>query len=172
MKASKLILFVLALAGVSCGSSPASPPSAVSVAGTWAGTQVLTSVSGGDCFAPTYAFYVGVPFPVFPFVIAQTSDNLAMNFTLVFSSNTCPFAGVATATGFTLAASNCATFSPSLCEGSRLPRDVSFVSATFSGTVSGNTASATQIETWNVYVSGTQTSVGPLTLTTRRNLTR
>ena len=98
-------------------------------------------------------------------------DNVAATFSPVFSEILCPYTGIATATGFTLAGANCVSFTPRRCEDGRV-RDVSFVSATLSGTVRGNAASATQVETWNIYVAGTQTSVGPLTLTTRFNLTR
>ena len=55
MKSSPLVLLTFALMGASCGSSPTSPAPPVAMGGEWSGTGIVTSVSGGDCFGPSYA---------------------------------------------------------------------------------------------------------------------
>ena len=175
MKPFKAIILALSLMGASCGSSPTSPPPIVSVSGTWSGIATLAGVSGGECVATGFASVVGSSIAVDPFPISQVGDNVTMRVPLIFSAADCAYSGIATAAGFNLAAANCGRYPSRRCveiPGDSPVRDISFVSATFSGTVTGNALSATAVETWNVYVAGTQTSVGPLTLTSRWNLTR
>jgi len=52
------------------------------------------------------------------------------------------------------------------------PTDLKLNGNTFAADVSGNYASGTAAETWNVYVAGTQTSVGVLILNASFTMTR
>jgi hypothetical protein len=174
---SRISDFILSvsLIGVSCGSGTTSPSAMESISGTWRGTATLIGASGGECQGSDFATAVGASLAVDPFPIAQTGDNITMRLPLIFSAADCAYSGIATATGFTLAAANCGTYPSRRCHefpGDGRLRDISFAAATFSGSVTGNILSATAVETWNVYVAGTQTSAGSLMLTTRFNLTR
>ena len=154
------------------------PPSVVSVAGTWSGSVTLTGATGGECVGPGFTEAVGSSARLDRLPISQTGDNVAFNLPLLFSSTDCAYTGTAMAGGVSLAAVNCGSFLSRRCEGySGIPgdnreRDVSFISATFSGPVVGNALTATAIEMWNITLPGTQTSVGVLTLTSKWNLTR
>ena len=174
----RIAVLLLSVLGDACGSSPASVTAVESIAGTWTGTATVVSVSGGECLAPAYLAVVGFPIGVNPFPISQTGDNVATKLTLLYPSTDCPYSGVATGPGFNLAAANCGTYLSRRCEvfsgipGDTRVRDISFVSATFAGSVAANAMTATAVETWSINAAGTQTNVGVLTLTSRFNLTR
>jgi hypothetical protein len=169
------LILSVSLIGVSCGSGPTSPSAMESISGTWSGTATLIGASGGECQGSDFANAVGASLTVDPFPIAQMGDNITMRLPLIFSAADCAYGGIATTTGFNLAAANCGRYPARRCHefpGDGRLRDISFATATFSGSVTGTRLSATAVETWNVYVGGTQTSVGSLMLTTRFNLTR
>jgi hypothetical protein len=176
-----VVVLTLTLAG--CGSN-STAPTPVSVAGTWAGTATIVNVTGGECFAPGFAPFIGTPGDLLPFLVSQTADTVASDMPLIlpllFGGRSCAFSGTVTGAGaLTLAAAaNCATVSPQRCagfsrvEGDTRIRDIRFVTATFSGSTTGNTMSANLVETWNLLDTDTQTSVGQLAVTSRWNLIR
>jgi hypothetical protein len=175
MNRMKGLVFLVSLIGAACGSSPTSPRATVSVGGTWSGTATLIAASGGECQGSDFAAAAGASFAVDPFSISQVGDNITMRLPLIFSAVDCGYSGSTTAAGFSLTAANCGIYPSRRCgefPGDGRVRDVSFATATFSGSITGDTMSATAVETWNVYVAGTQTSVGSLTITSRFNLRR
>ena len=178
-QSTRAIVLAASLASNSCGSSPTAPAAPTSVAGAWGGTATLTGVNGGECLSPIFSDAVGHPVGVNALAIQQTGVSVTMKLSPFFPTGAdCDYSGLITANAFNLVAANCGTYRSRRCEPfSGIPadqrvRDVSFVSASFSGNVSGNALSATAIETWNVYLEGTQTNVGVLTVTSRFNLSR
>jgi len=169
------LLVLTVIVSLSCGSTPATTPSpaTVSLAGTWSGTATLTAATGGECFNTEWAEFVGFPFGLFPFEIAQTANNVrTSNLPVLGTSNVCDYSGTITGDSFALRASNCTGRMNQVCRDGRNVRDLVFVSATLTGQVTGSVATANGAETWNVIVTGTSTTVGMLTLTSRYAISR
>lgn len=141
------------------------------MAGTWSGTVTVNNVTGGECMRVGFPEVVGIPFQLFPITFSQTGSDLSASIPALFSGNSCTYAGTVTDNTFFLSSANCRTLSPRTCIDGPL-RDVTFVNATISGRVSGNVIVATAVESWNVFLPGTPTSVGVLTLTSTFNLAR
>src|SRR2546428_562148 len=127
VRVSTACLLVTLTLGASCSSNPARP-SAVTVAGTWSGTLVLTSASGGECIGEGVPGLVGVSSP-FMFTVAQADHRLTM-------PGSCPYAGSVDGATFTLTAdpTNCPIERNVIC-GTGAERDLRIVSSTLSGTV-------------------------------------
>jgi hypothetical protein len=170
-----VVVLTLTLAG--CGSN-STAPTPVSVAGTWGGTITVVSVTGGECFAPAFAPYIGLSADLFPFPISQTADAVTTDIPLLFGGRNCAFSGTVHGGALTLMGTNCFVFSPQRCGGSSevvgdtRVRDIRFVTGMFAGSTTGNTVSATLVETYSLFDTDTQTNVGQLAVTSRWNLIR
>src|SRR5712692_7239874 len=161
LRVMRLVSVGLAIASATCGSGPAAP-SVLQVGGTWTGTATLTKAVGGECFEPTYAFFVGYEPAPMTFSISQNSSNLSS------STQGCTLTGTAGLSTFLLTAtqSTCPEIQRNqLCPDNLTRRDIALVEQTISGSVTGNTMSVTIVEQDNVFAAGTATLVGTLSTT-------
>jgi hypothetical protein len=161
-----------------CGSSDASPsaapaaPTPPQVAGVWQGTLRLIGASGGDCVGPLYQGVIGTAQPM---AVSVTQSGVSLSGTATFSASgvSCNLTGSVGSNGaFTWTGNGCsvAAFSVRCVNG--LVRDVYPVTASGSGSFMGNSVSGSWGETYNVDITGTQTSVAVLTLNATFALTR
>ena len=94
-----------------------------------------------------------------------------------FPGNQCTWTGTAGSTSVSLnaVAVNCATnltLDRASCPDNRaLLRDIHLVTGALTATVSGNTATGTEVDTYSVLVSGTQTVVGTLIVNSNISMT-
>jgi hypothetical protein len=165
------LLFLISTTACGTSSSPstasAAPP--VQVGGTWNIATTLTTTSGGECTAPIFQSIVGFDLHG---SITFTQRGSALTAT-TSSSKQCPFTGTASQTGMSLSATSCEAGDVLglRCANGAL-RDIRFISSTLTMTVTGNTAQGTEVDTYNIVVSGTQTSVGTVTNTETIYITR
>ena len=177
------LVVAVAMVGATCGgggdSSPTTPtpttppaPTYVNAAGLWTGTDRLTSVIGGECVGSIYTAAIGTTTPI----TMQVTQNGSAVTAVVTGTTT----GVYTNYSGTAGSSSIAlswTFSSAgiitgvRCSNGQL-RDLKVNDSTINANISGNSASGTSAATSNVYVSGTQTSVGVLVLTASYSMTR
>ncbi len=173
----RLTMFVLAVSCVSAcaGDSPSGPSlsQAAQVAGLWRGTATTTSISGGECFASVFQGFVGGSGPI-SMTLTQNGANVTATVPGADNSSNYTYAGTVGASSLTLSSTAC-----SACDaiGAQCPtggalRDVKIQSSNITATVNGNTLSGTEVETYNVLVAGTTSSLGTLTITDTFSLTR
>ena len=167
------VLALIAIAALSsCGDS--SPTLAfpggvkiADVAGVWSYTSRLASITGGECFGPLLQSTIGS---------ADTGTisitQLGVNLTAMARSNSdgssCEYTGTASESSIALVWRSCGAanvFPISCTDGAQreLILRTNTISASVSGTVGLSTASGTQVEKYDVVVSGIGTGVGTLT---------
>ena len=166
------IVIVVSICLNSCGQrTTPSEPTPISIAGTWNGTVTLTSVTDAECFAQNFTNLIGVPVTMFPVQITQSLSRVSTTMPVLFTSFSCDYSGTLADNNLTLNAESCRSLSSFLCRDGR-PRDVQFVDASINGTGTDRSLTATATEVWNVFVAGTSTNVGQMTLTSRLALSR
>ena len=174
------VLAALSLVALNCGgdsTSPTSPtapstPTIAQVGGVWTGTATLTNVTGGECVGTVFQLLVGTS-DALTAAVTQTGSTLTATVTSQSSGTSCSYSGTAGTTTMTLNLTTCqvSTIVGIQCDGGFV-RDIELFAGSITGTVSGNTASGTQAETWNVFVGGTGIGVGPLTLNSTFTMAR
>ena len=165
---NKLGLAMLLVATASCGDDSPTAPSTVQVGGVWRGTERITAVSGGECFG-TFQSMIAAGFPVREFPtsmsITQNGANLDVTATSEEGGNA-TYSGSAGQSTVVLTWVSCAACN---LVGATCPngaqRDVIKQSGSVNASVAGRSMSGTEGEIYNVFVAGTQTSVGTLSLT-------
>jgi hypothetical protein len=170
----RLAMLVLALSCVSAcaGNSPAGPSlgQAAQVGGSWSGTATTASVSGGECFAGLLQTAVGGSGPI---VMTLTQNGSSVSATIGGgdSATTYTYAGSVGSSALTLSGtcSGCDGVGVQCPTGAL--RDLKLQSSNLTATVNGNTMSGSEVETYNVLVSGTTTSVGAISITDTFSLT-
>ena len=173
-----LFVVIASLLLPACGSdSPATataptPPSIAQVAGVWAVTSTLTSVTGGECVGTILQSTIGSG-DTGTMSISQTGASLSATGRSSSTGLSCTYDGMSGAATMALSWSFCdaAVLTGIRCANGAL-RDMRLQAKSVTATVAGNRATGTGAETWNVVVAGTQTGVGPLVSTSTFVATR
>lgn len=170
----RLILGALALASVACGSdSPTAPTPPAQLAGVWRGTLTETSVTGGECLGPLFLAGVGASAPV-SVAFTQSGGNVSAIATLTNTGGNYTYTGSVGQSALTMNGSTCSICNVvgAACPGSTARRDLKIQTFALNGTVTGNTLTGTDSETYNVVPAGGTTPVGALTFNYSFTLTR
>lgn len=171
-------LFVLALmvATAACGSSDVAPtpaPTYAQAAGVYRGTAKTIATSGGECLAAAFQSAVNGTFGI---TVAVTQSGSSVSATLTEDSNggNFTYSGAVGLTAISMTGNSCSACNVvgASCPSSTAKRDFRIQTSSVTGSVSGGALSGTETETYNIFVSGTSTSVGVLTLTTTFSLTK
>jgi hypothetical protein len=173
-----LVVVVVALATACGGGSSGNPvtptpqPTVVNVAGLWTGSSTLTNVTGGECTGATYVGLVGTISPG-TMQVTQTGNAVTAVYTSTSTGIYTDYSGTAGSSSVSLnwTYSSAGILTGFHCMNGQV-RDLKLVTDTITANVSGNSVSGTAAETWDVYVTGTQTSVGVLLLNTTFTMTR
>jgi hypothetical protein len=172
---------------MACGSSMTAPSLALSpvqMTGRWDGTETITSTTGGECLDTVFQSSIGGVTP-FILVVSQLGSALSVNWGYPPGISRdpgpdCAWTGTTDSNKVSLNAIsiNCTTNvlqrtgARVRCPGNpALLRDLQIVAGAATGTVSGNTATGTKVDTYNVLVSGTQTVVGTLIVNSNFSMT-
>lgn len=165
----RLIGLLVLFGAVGCGSSTPTAPSTVQVGGVWLGTTQITSASGGECVGPSLG--IGSATTV-SLQVSQSGSALTAVATSTTNGNSTNYTGTAGASSIALNATfSTAALSTFRCSNGAI-RDLQQTAGTVTATITGNTGSGTQAQSYNVFVAGTSTSVGVLTLTGSFTMTR
>ncbi len=166
----------LALVAAACGSSSPSAPSLVltgpDFGGTWTGTSTASSFTGGDCLAPLLAPTVGSTSNI-TLTITESGANVTLT-TAGANGSTCTYTGSSNGSSIALNWTRCEpplTLGTAQCPSGE-SRDVRLVSSAISAALTNNQLTGTETESYDVLVSGTSTSVGPLVLNSTFTATR
>lgn len=166
--------FLLAAAACESDGSPTNPSTVTQVAGTWNYNARLNTVSGGECVGSDFQVIVGAT-DTGSLTITQTGSSLTATQTSDAGGGaSCMYSGTAGSGSFTLNLTRCdggQVFRDFSCSnGAR--RDIEFATNPIEGAVSGNSITATSIETYNIYAAGTSTRVGTMTLNASMTATK
>lgn len=171
-----VIAFGVALLAIGCGgeSGPTAPsaPQIAQVGGVWAYRDTATSVSGGECVGAALQGAVG-SVSTGTIQITQTGSSLTATATDDSTGSNCSYTGTAGSNSMALNGTFCsiASITGIVCaNGAR--RDIRIQTLAINATITGSSANGTTAETWNVFVSGTATGVGILTLNSSFTATR
>ena len=157
---------VLVLGTAMCGGKPQttpSPPSAVNAAGVWTALATTTSVTGGDCVGLLFQGAIGV---VERTTLAVTQSGSDLNATSTRANGaSCSYTGTADSSSMVLNGAFCgaAMVTDIQCQNGAV-RDIRRQTSGINATVSGNTASGTTKESWNVLATSTQAVVGTMVI--------
>jgi hypothetical protein len=146
-----------------CGGAP-SAPSDGQIAGAWAVNSILDAASGGDCVGPTLEEALPAR-DVFLTALKQSTTTLDATVTSQGNGTSCAFSGVR-GSAISLNLTSCQTDRvPAVrCRNGEV-REVRLISETISASISDRTSgTGTDTSSWNVYVSGSATPLGTLTL--------
>lgn len=167
-----MVRLVLIVAGVvsfatACGSdspsAPSAPPTA-QIAGVWRGTARLTSATGGECLGGAFQSLIGST-SSFAASLNQAGSSLTATVTDPSTGGSCVYTGSVGSSAVTLNVNGCTAsnlFGVRCANGAG--RDLILVTGSINGTVSGNSISGTEAETYNVVSSLTGAGVGTLIL--------
>ena len=173
---NRLGLAMFLVATASCGDDSPTAPSAVQVGGVWRGIETITAVSGGECFGTTFQSLIAAGFPVreFPVSVSITQNGANLDGTATSEEGgNATYSGSAGQSTVVLTWVSCAA-----CNliGATCPngaqRDVVKQSGSVNASVAGPRMSGTEGEIYNVFIAGTQTPVGTLSLTSSFTLIR
>ena len=173
MKRLPFVLLILALSAA-CGSDSApTAPSIAQIAGVWRGSVTTASVSGGECLGPTFASQIGGTSQVSA-AISQSGASISSTITSITSGSNLVYTGSVGASAVQLTFSTCSACNTigARCPNSTALRDIKIQSSSINGTVVGNGITGTESELYNVFISGTSTSLGTLTINNSFSLTR
>jgi len=163
------------LIATACGSdSPTAPsvPSTAQIAGVWRGTLRTDSVAGGECVGSLLQSTVG-GIDTISAAVTQSGANVTAAVTTIATGGVVNYTGTAGATGIQLSWTTCTSCNVLAIRCSATAtRDLRLVTSTITGTVSGNTITGTEVDTYNVISSTTGVGVGTLTATQSLSVTR
>lgn len=158
-----LTAFVLGMCVSACGGSDTSPsPQVAQVSGVWNVTSTITSVTGGDCLAAAFQTIVG-SVGRGTMQVSQSGSSLTATFTSSADGSSNSYQGTAGASSIALNETSCSAcniIGATCSTGVR--RDFKLQTGGISATVTGNTATGTGAETYNIFVAGTTTTAGLL----------
>jgi hypothetical protein len=169
------LAFPLLLAAAACENdgSPTNPSTITQMAGTWGYNARLNTVSGGECVGADFQVIVGAT-DTGTLTITQSGGSLTATQTSDAGGGSCTYSGTASSGSFTLNLTRCdggQVFRDFPCSnGAR--RDIEFATNPIEGTVSGNSMTATSVETYNIYSAGTTNRVATLTLSASMTATK
>lgn len=194
---ARLLLIAALVVMSGCGGAPTAPsaisppvnpnaPSAPSPANrtVWAGSRTLTSVTGGECVGPLFVASIGSA-SRYDLAVTQNGGSLTAVATDRQTGLTVKYTGTMEGTSMSLTESNGFSWSPGAFPyedfacGDGQVRDVWLGHSTITVIVSGNTATGTVIESFDVMVAEMVGNtrhyiayVGELVLTSHFVLTR
>jgi hypothetical protein len=164
----RLIFVVgLVISVPACGSNTPttpSPPPTAQIGGVWRGTARLTSSTGGECLAAVFQSAIGST-SSFAASLNQAGSSLTATVTDPSTGGSCVYTGSVGSSAVTLNVNGCTAsnlFGVRCANGAA--RDLILVTGSINGTVSGNSISGTEAETYNVVSSLTGAGVGTLIL--------
>jgi hypothetical protein len=167
----RILLGLVLLSATSCssGSSGPSSTSNAQIAGVWHGTSTRTSVTGGECLGAIYP--VGGSVSV---TMTVTQSGSSVSATLTPPPVFFNFTGSVTQSVVTMSGSTClgCDLLSVQCPNSNGMRDVHIQTFAMNGAAAGNSLTGTLLATFNVFVAGTSTQVGTLSLADSLSLTR
>lgn len=171
-----IIGVLLSLGVAACGgsSSTVTPtPTYVNAAGLWTGSQTLTSVADGECAGDAYRALQLNHSIAFTLQIAQNVSALTAVATATATGVATNYTGTAATSSFTLnvTPSTAVTIPGFGCSDGQL-RDLQLTAGTIVANVANNSATGTFTFTYNVFLAGTQTSVGVMQLGGTTTMTR
>lgn len=166
MKRLLLALLLVSVSACSGSDTPAAPsaPVIAQVAGVWTGVATLTSASGGECVGTIYQGLVGSR-NNFTASISQAGSTLTATVTSQSDGTSCSYSGTAGSNTVSLNATSCqvSILTKIRCANGSV-RDIQLFADAITASVNANTATGTEAETWNTFVSGTSSGVGILIL--------
>ena len=183
MRALGIAAFVVAVAvsGAACGgggsSNPAAPtptaaqPAMTQAAGVWTGVNQSMSVDGGECVGVSLAAMADGK-TAFTLDVTQHGSALTAISTAPVSGLPTNYSGTAGSGNISLTAAPEVEWVLGFACQSGLRRDVQSVSDTINMTVSDNTGTVTAAQTYNVFVAGTNTGVGTMTISSSFSVAR
>jgi hypothetical protein len=160
-----IILLGVVLAS-SCASPPPSAPSVNQVAGAWQANSTLVAASGGECVGATLQGVLGRR----DTFLAAIAGEGSLDATITSQGNgtSCEYGGTVVngVIGLNMITCHTSRVLDVRCSSGDL-RDVQLVSGNIAAQANGQlgTGAGTDQSTWNVFVSGTSTSVGTLNVT-------
>jgi hypothetical protein len=169
-----MVSLALSVLLAACGSihAPTPTPTPAQASGVWLGEQTVTNFTGGECVAPGFEGFVGLP-SQFHATLTQSGASLTGTLDIDHTGGVCTYAGTIDGNALQLTATGC-TASKAVafrCPNGAL-RDVLQGSEVLHATVEGNTITGTALEIDNVVVSGTSDSVATLVSQSSFTLTR
>lgn len=163
-----LFVLLLSLLVSSCGSSsPSSPSTAPRVSGAWIGNSTLTSVSGGECVGTTLAGAIGSR-DIFSARIQQTDSDLAASLTYQGNLTSCVYKGSTSNQAISLTLASCpdGKVERFVCSNGDVRR-LEIVDSRVSAQNDNRTGTGTDTTTLNVYMPGSTTPLGTVTVTSQ-----
>jgi hypothetical protein len=183
LRIAALVVAVAAL-GAACGdggsgnpaaptptATPTPPTVIAQAAGVWTGVDQRTSVAGGECVGVALASMVGGD-TVFTLEVAQSGSALTAVSTAPVSGLPTNYSGTAGLSTISLGATSPDTWVYGFSCSAGQQRDVEFVTDTINMTVSDNTGTGTTARTFNVFVAGTRSGVGTMTIASSFSVAR
>lgn len=132
--------------------------------GVWTGLSTLVSATSSSCIGPVFQDRIGRS-DVVGASFTQTGSTLSATITGQNFGVACSYTGTATAGTATVNVISCqaGTITGARCADGTL-LDLALAAAEVRVVPAGNRATGTQVETWNVFESGTSNPAGVLTL--------
>jgi hypothetical protein len=171
------LVVAVAVSGAACGggegNNPVAPTPAptptpklivAQAAGVWTGVNVDMSVAGGECVGVALTAMVD-PNAAFTLDVAQSGSALTAVSTAAISGLPTNYSGTAGVGTVSLTAAYAVEWVRGFSCLNGLRRDVQSVSDTINMTVSDDSGIVTAAQTYNVFVAGTTTGVGTMTIT-------
>ena len=165
------LVVAVAVSGAACSgggsSNPAAPaptPAITRAEGVWTGVNQSMSIAGGECVGAALALMADGE-TAFTLEVAQSGSALTAVSTAPVSGLPTHYSGTAGAGTISLTAASSLDWVRGFPCLNGLQRDVESVSDTITMTVSDNTGTVTAAQTYNVFVAGTTTGVGTMTIT-------
>jgi hypothetical protein len=150
---------------IACSSTPMPRPSTPTpdLSGTWVGEATLTDFDGGECLAETFHDIAGLP-GQFHANLIRDGVRVTATMDIDHTGAQCQFEGTLDGTELMLTASSCTGAKAlALPCGSGALRGLLPGAERLHGTISVGRIDGSAVETDNVVISGTQTSVGQFT---------
>jgi hypothetical protein len=166
------VLLLVILATACSGSDSPTAPSIAQVGGVWDVTLTLTAVTGGDCLAAALQSIVGTV-DRGTMQVSQTGSSLTATFTSSSDGGSTSFQGTAGASSIALNETGCSAcnlIGVTCPNGTR--RDFKLQTGGINATVSGNRATGTGAESYNIFVAGTSTTVGSMVINSNFSATK
>jgi hypothetical protein len=168
--ASVIIAFAVGCGG---GGSPAGPSATTQVAGLWTFAETYASATGGECFAANFQTLVGQT-GTGTVQMSQSGASLTARATDDVTGGSCDYTGTAGANTLALNVVSCTAsdvLGATCPNGAR--RDLKLLTGGYNATLTSNTrATGTGAQTYNIFVAGTSTPVGTVSVTTQLTATR
>jgi hypothetical protein len=172
------VVLAVALSGAACGgggsgnpAAPAPTPAMAQAGGVWTGVNLSMSVAGGECVGAALALMADGK-TAFTLDVTQNGSLLTAISTAPVSGVPTNYSGTASAGRISLTAAPEAEWIRGFSCLNGVQRDVQSMSDTINMTVSDDTGTVTATQTYNVFIAGTATGVGTMTITSSFSVVR